>query len=64
VIGVVREHGAQVAGVAVIVMRGDADFGVPNARATGSAARVARSCAIVRNVRPVTPIDDPGSRRN
>ena len=29
VIDVVRKHAAQVAGVGVIVQRGDADFGVP-----------------------------------
>lgn len=63
VIDVVRKHGAEVAGVGVIVQRGEAGFGVP-------------TCALLQmplesydpqecpQCRAHQPIDDPGSRRN
>lgn len=62
VIDVVRRHGAQVAGVGVVVMRGEADFGVPT--------HVLLDLPIVSydpEACPLcaahVPITDPGSRR-
>ena len=42
VIDVVRKHGAQVAGVGIIVQRGDADFGVPTHALAEYADRIVR----------------------
>lgn len=62
VIDVVRQRGAQVAGVGVVVMRGQAEFGVPT--------QVLLDLPIVSyepEACPLcaahVPIDDPGSRR-
>jgi orotate phosphoribosyltransferase len=62
VIDVVRGHGAQVAGVGIIVMRGQAEFGVPthvllDLPIVSYAADECPQCLEGR------PIDDPGSRR-
>jgi orotate phosphoribosyltransferase len=63
VMGVVRAHGASVAGVGLIVMRGDADFGVPT--------HALLDLPIVSYTQDECPqcaagekIDDPGSRRS
>jgi orotate phosphoribosyltransferase len=63
VMDVVRNHGAQVAGVGVVVMRGEAEFGVPthvllDLPIVSYAAEECPQCAQGR------PIDDPGSRRS
>ncbi|HEY1883013.1 MAG TPA: orotate phosphoribosyltransferase [Candidatus Cybelea sp.] len=62
VIDVVRGHGAQVAGVGIVVMRGRAEFGVPthvllDLPIVSYEAAECPSCAAGQ------PIDDPGSRR-
>jgi orotate phosphoribosyltransferase len=63
VIGVVREHGAQVAGVGIIVMRGEADFGVPT-RALLDLPIVSYDPADCPQCKGGEPITDPGSRRS
>ena len=63
VIDVVRKHGAQVAGVAVIVQRGDADFGVPT-HALLNMPLESHDPSACPQCMAGTPIDDPGSRRN
>jgi orotate phosphoribosyltransferase len=62
VIDVVRKHGAQVAGVGVIVQRGDAAFGVPT-RALLHLPLESYDPAECPLCKAGTPIDDPGSRR-
>ncbi len=62
VMDVVRRHGAQVAGVGVIVQRGSADFGVP-ARALLDMPMESYDPAECPQCRAGVPIDDPGSRR-
>ena len=62
VIEVVRAHGAQVAGVGVIVARGAADFGVPT-RALLDLPIVSYDPAECPQCGRGEPIDDPGSRR-
>ena len=62
VIDVVRNHGAQVAGVGIVVMRQPAEFGVPthvllDLPIVSYDAGACPLCAAGR------PIDDPGSRR-
>ncbi len=63
VIEVVRRHGAQVAGVGIIVQRGDADFGVPTHALVNMPleSHDAGACPLCT---AGVPIDDPGSRRN
>jgi len=63
VIDVVRSCGAQVAGVGVIVMRGEADFGVPT-RALLDLPMVSYDSAECPQCASGMPIDDPGSRRS
>jgi orotate phosphoribosyltransferase len=63
VIGVVRAHGAQVAGVAVIVMRGQADFGVPT-HALLDLPIVSYDPSECPQCSAGEPITDPGSRRS
>jgi orotate phosphoribosyltransferase len=63
VIDVVRKHGAQVAGVGVIVVRGEADFGVPT-RALLDLPLVSYDPAVCPQCAAGQPIDDPGSRRS
>jgi len=63
VMDVVRSRGAQVAGVGIIVMRGEADFGVPthallDLPIESHDPSECPQCAAGR------PIDDPGSRRS
>ena len=62
VIDVVRGHGAQVAGVGAIVMRGDVDFGVPT-RALLDLPIESYDAADCPQCAAGEPIDDPGSRR-
>jgi orotate phosphoribosyltransferase len=63
VIEVVRAHGAAVAGVGVIVIRGAADFGVPTHALLDMPLQSwdPDACPLCRDD---VPIDDPGSRRN
>jgi orotate phosphoribosyltransferase len=63
VIDVVRKAGAQVAGVGIIVQRGDAEFGVP-ARALLDMPIESFDPAECPLCRAGVAIDDPGSRRN
>jgi orotate phosphoribosyltransferase len=63
VIEVVRSHGAAVAGVGVIVQRGDAEFGVPT-RALLSMPLESFDPADCPQCQAGVPIDDPGSRRS
>jgi len=63
VMDVVRKHGAHVAGVGVIVQRGEADFGVP-ARALLNMPLQSYDPAECPQCRAQKPIDDPGSRRS
>lgn len=62
VIGVVRAHGAQVAGVGVIVRRGEADFGVPT-HALLDLPIVSYDESECPQCASGEPIADPGSRR-
>ena len=62
VIDVVRGYGAHVAGVGVIVKRGDADFGVPT-HALLDLPIVSYAPAECPQCASGLPIDDPGSRR-
>jgi orotate phosphoribosyltransferase len=62
VIEVVRAHGAAVAGVGVIVRRGDADFGVAT-RALLDLPIVSYDAAECPQCLAGEPIADPGSRR-
>ena len=63
VIDVVRKHGAQVAGVGIIVQRGEADFGVP-ARALLDMPIESFDPDDCPLCKAGQAIDDPGSRRN
>lgn len=63
VIEVVRDHGAQVAGVGVIVQRGDADFGVPT-HALLNMPLESHTPDDCPQCKAGAAIDDPGSRRN
>ena len=63
VIEVVRRHGAQVAGVGIIVQRGAADFGVPT-HALLDMPLDSYGPAECPFCAAGAPIDDPGSRRN
>jgi orotate phosphoribosyltransferase len=63
VIDVVRSHGAQVAGVGVIVMRGEADFGVPT-RALLDFPIESHDAEHCPQCAAGEPIGDPGSRRS
>ena len=63
VIDVVRKHGAQVAGVGVIVQRGFADFGVPT-HALLNMPLESFDPDDCPQCKAGEPIDDPGSRRN
>lgn len=63
VMEVVRKHGAHVAGVGVIVQRGEADFGVPT-RALLNMPLQSYDAAECPQCRAQRPIDDPGSRRS
>lgn len=63
VIEVVRKHGAQVAGVGVIVQRGSADFGVPT-HALLNMPLESHDPSECPQCKAGAPIDDPGSRRN
>ena len=63
VIDVVRKHGAQVAGVGVIVQRGAADFGVPT-HALLNMPLESFDPGECPQCKAGEPIDDPGSRRN
>lgn len=62
VIDVVRRHGAQVAGVGIVVTRGEADFGVPTHALLDLPMESydATTCPLCA---ADVPIDDPGSRR-
>ncbi|MGC1379727.1 MAG: orotate phosphoribosyltransferase [Candidatus Baltobacteraceae bacterium] len=62
VIDVVRRYGAQIAGVGAIVIRGEADFGVPTHALLDLPMRSydEDECPQCRQGQPVT---DPGSRR-
>lgn len=62
VIDVVRAHGASVAGVGLIVMRGEADFGVPT-RALLDLPIVSYEPAACPQCAAGEPLLDPGSRR-
>lgn len=62
VIDVVRRHGAQVAGVGVIVTRGEADFGVPT-HALLDMPMASYDPAVCPQCAAGIPLDDPGSRR-
>ena len=62
VIEVVREYGAQVAGVGLIVMRGEADFGVPT-HALLDLPLESYDPVDCPQCAAGLPIDDPGSRR-
>ena len=62
-IDVVRARGAQVAGVGVIVMRGEADFGVPT-HALLDLPIESHDPAHCPQCAAGRPIDDPGSRRS
>ncbi|MEO6834538.1 MAG: orotate phosphoribosyltransferase [Candidatus Tumulicola sp.] len=63
VIEVVRRRGAQVAGVGVIVMRGQADFGVPT-HVLLDLPLLSYDAAECPQCAAGKPIDDPGSRRS
>lgn len=63
VMSVVREHGAEVAGVAIIVMRGKADFGV-RTHALLDLPIVSYDPADCPQCKAGDPITDPGSRRS
>lgn len=63
VMDVVRSHGASVAGVGLIVMRGEADFGVPT-HALLNMPIVSYAQAECPQCARGEAIDDPGSRRN
>ncbi len=63
VIDVVRKHGAQVAGVGVIVQRGNADFGVPT-HALLNMPLESHDPGDCPQCKAGAPIEDPGSRRN
>ncbi|MGA8533853.1 MAG: orotate phosphoribosyltransferase [Candidatus Tumulicola sp.] len=63
VIDVVRRAGAQVAGVGVIVTRGEADFGVPT-RALLDLPIESYDPSECAQCAGGQPIDDPGSRRS
>jgi orotate phosphoribosyltransferase len=63
VIGVVRAHGAQVAGVGIIVMRGEAEFGVPT-QALLDLPIVSYDPSECPQCAASEPISDPGSRRS
>jgi orotate phosphoribosyltransferase len=63
VIDLVRSHGAHVAGVGIIVLRGMADFGVPT-RALLDLPMESYDPAACPLCTAGAPIDDPGSRRN
>lgn len=62
VIDVVRRHGAQVAGVGIVIMRGEAEFGVPTQVLLDMpiVSYEPESCPLCA---AHVPIDDPGSRR-
>lgn len=62
VLDVVRATGADVAGVGLIVMRGDADFGVPT-RALLDLPIVSHAAGECPQCAAGEPIADPGSRR-
>lgn len=62
VIDVVRKHGAQVAGVGVIVMRGQAEFGVPTQALLDMPIESYDESECPQCARGEA-IDDPGSRR-
>jgi orotate phosphoribosyltransferase len=62
VIGVVRDRGAEVAGVGVIVIRGAADFGVPT-HALLDLPIVSYDAENCPQCAAGEPITDPGSRR-
>jgi orotate phosphoribosyltransferase len=63
VMDVVRSHGAQIAGVGVIVMRGEADFGVPT-RALLDLPIESYDAAECPQCAAGQAVDDPGSRRS
>ena len=63
VMEVVRAHGAQVAGVGIIVQRGDAQFGVPT-RALLEMPLESFEPGECPQCAAGVAIDDPGSRRN
>ncbi|HKE36422.1 MAG TPA: orotate phosphoribosyltransferase [Candidatus Baltobacteraceae bacterium] len=63
VMDVVRQTGAQVAGVGIIVMRAPADFGVPT-RALLDLPIVSHDPEACPQCEAGEPIDDPGSRRS
>jgi orotate phosphoribosyltransferase len=63
VLDVVRKAGASVAGVGVIVQRGEADFGVPT-RALLDMPIVSHDPASCPQCEAGEPITDPGSRRS
>jgi orotate phosphoribosyltransferase len=63
VMEVVRTHGASIAGVAVIVRRGTADFGVPTLALLDMPLESFDPPACPQ-CRAGLPIDDPGSRRS
>jgi len=60
---VVRSHGAHVAGVGLIVKRGEADFGVPT-HALLDLPIVSYDAAACPQCKAGVPVDDPGSRRS
>jgi orotate phosphoribosyltransferase len=62
VLGVARKSGATIAGVGVIVQRGEADFGVPT-RALLHMPIVSHEAAECPQCERGEPITDPGSRR-
>jgi orotate phosphoribosyltransferase len=62
VIGVVRDRGAEIAGVGVIVIRGAADFGVPT-HALLDLPIVSYDAENCPQCAAGEPITDPGSRR-
>jgi orotate phosphoribosyltransferase len=62
VIGVVRERGASIAGVGVIVVRGEAEFGVP-VHALLDLPIVSYDPAECPQCAAGEPVADPGSRR-
>lgn len=63
VLDLVRKSGASIAGVGVIVQRGEADFGVPT-RALLSMPIVSYDASECPQCRSGEPITDPGSRRS
>jgi orotate phosphoribosyltransferase len=63
VLDVVRKTGASIAGVGVIVQRGEADFGVPT-RALLDMPIVSYDPGECPQCKAGEPITDPGSRRN